>query len=70
VNRWEGRIVVHLLLRENGEFVTARFAKSSGYKLLDANAIDVVRCTCSLKLRQRLDKPVVLVSIPVIYKLK
>lgn len=70
VNRWEGRVVVHLLLRENGEFVTARIAKSSGYKLLDANAIDVVRRTCSLKLRQRLDKPVVLVSIPVIYKLK
>jgi TonB family protein len=70
VNRWEGRVVVHLLFRENGEFVTARVAKSSGYKLLDANAIDVVRRTCSLKLRQRLDKPVVLVSVPVIYKLE
>ena len=70
VNGWEGRVVVHLLLRENGEFVTARIAKSSGYKLLYATAIDSVRSACSLKLRQRLYKPVVLVSIPVIYKLE
>ena len=68
-NRWEGSVLVHLLVRENGEFVAARVVKSSGYKLLDANSIDTVRLACSIKLPQQLDKPVVLVAVPVTYKL-
>jgi TonB family protein len=70
MNGWEGRVLVQLLVRENGEFIAARVVKSSGYKLLDANAIDTVKRACPAKLRQPLNKPVVLVAIPLIYRLE
>jgi periplasmic protein TonB len=63
MNGWEGRVLVHLLVRENGEFLAARV-------VLDANAIDTVKHACPAKLRQPLNKPIMLVAIPLIYRLK
>lgn len=40
---WSGRVAVSFVIREDGEVEELRIAKSSGYPMLDADAVNTVR---------------------------
>ena len=41
-NGWSGRVTVSFIIRENGLVEKARVIKSSGYDILDSNAIKTI----------------------------
>lgn len=40
---WAGTVVVSFVVEENGDAADIKVVKSSGFKLLDANALDAIR---------------------------
>jgi protein TonB len=63
---WSGRVVVSFIIREDGDVEDISIKESSGFPLLDRNAVDAVRESCPLP------KPPVRTALimPVLYLLK
>lgn len=70
MNRWEGRVVVHVSVRRDGQLVNPEVEESSGYSVLDQAAVDVVQHASPLPLKYPLEQSPVLVSIPLTYHLE
>jgi len=64
-NGWSGRVTVSFIIRENGLVEKARVIKSSGYDILDSNAIKTIMDV------QPFPKPPVKAELvlPIVYKL-
>lgn len=70
MNRWEGRVVVHVSVRRDGQLVNPEVEESSGYSVLDQAAVDVVRQASPLPLKYALEQSPVSMSIPLTYQLE
>lgn len=64
---WEGRVVVCFLLRSDGRVENVHVEKSSGYEILDKNAVSTVQKVSGLFPKPPVD---VLVRLPINYKLE
>ena len=69
-NRWQGQVLVQFSVRQDGHLVDPRVAESSGYVVLDQAALETVREASPVALRHRLERPMVVVSLPLTYQLE
>ncbi len=70
LNGWEGKVVLTAVIREDGHLGDLRIQKSSGYAILDQDAMELVRRVCPLHLKHPLGRPEVVVQIPISYALR
>lgn len=68
-NHWEGKVVVEVVIRDDGEVVGIKISESSGRAILDQEALTVMRRASPLKLKHSLKRPSVTLLVPIIYKL-
>lgn len=69
LQRLEGRVVVRIVVQENGDITSATIAKSSGHDLLDQAALETIRQASPLTLSQPLEKSSITMQIPLGYYL-
>lgn len=69
LQRLEGRVVVRIVIQEDGHISSATIAKSSGHDVLDHAALETIRQTSPLTLSQPLEKSSVTMQIPLGYYL-
>jgi protein TonB len=70
MNRWEGRVVLRAVIRDDGRVMDLRVMQSSGYDILDQDALEVIRQASPLKLKHPLGQPQVTVQVPISYRLR
>jgi len=64
---WEGKVIICIHLRSDGTLEDVKIEKSSGYELLDRNALETVKKVAHLFPKPPVD---VIVRLPVSYKLE
>jgi protein TonB len=69
MNRWEGRVVVQAVVRNDGQVVSLEIAESSGHAILDNDAMELIRKISPLHLRHPLGQTQVALLVPVGYSL-
>ncbi|MCC6966191.1 MAG: energy transducer TonB [Nitrospira sp.] len=69
LQRLEGRVVVRIVIREDGHIASATIAKSSGHSVLDQAALETIRQASPIPLSQPLEKSFVTMQIPLGYSL-
>ena len=69
MNRWEGKVILRAVIKEDGQLMDLEVAETSGYAVLDHDALEVMRQASPLKLKHPLGKPQVVVQVPISYKL-
>lgn len=69
MNRWEGRVIVRVVIDERGQLLDAVVAAGSGYEVLDSAALEVIRESCPLALTQPLGRSRIVLRVPIQYKL-
>jgi len=67
---WQGRVVIKAVIREDGSLSEARVTESSGYEVLDLDAVELVKEVCPLNLRQALGQSHVVVHLPIHYRIE
>lgn len=65
----EGRVIVRIVIQEDGQIASATIANSSGHDSLDQAAIETIRKTSPITLSQPLEKSQVTIQIPINYQL-
>lgn len=65
----EGKVILKAVIRSDGHLADVSIQRSSGYELLDAAAIEAVKLACPLHMKHTLDKPQIVVSLPIVYSL-
>lgn len=70
LNRWEGRVVLRVIIREDGHLLDLAVAESSGHSVLDQDALEILRLASPLTLKYPLGKPQVVVQVPISYRLE
>lgn len=65
----EGRVVVRIVIQEDGQIVSAAVAKSSGHDTLDQAALETVRKISPIALTQPLEQSPVTLHVPIRYQL-
>ena len=70
MNRWEGKVVLRAVIREDGQLMDLEVAESSGHQVLDLAALEIVRQASPLKLLHDLGQPQVVVQVPISYRLE
>ncbi len=68
-SRLEGVVLVRATVEQDGRLGDVTLIKSSGHQSLDSDALDLVRRVGPLSLQSPLDRPQVVVTVPVRYKL-
>jgi protein TonB len=69
MNRVEGRVVVRVVIDEQGRLLDATIATGSGHEVLDHAALDVIRRSCPLSLPQALGRHQIVLRVPIQYRL-
>jgi protein TonB len=69
MNRWEGKVVVQAVVREDGQVVSLEIAESSGHAILDNDAMELIRKISPLHLKHPLGQTQVALLVPVGYSL-
>jgi protein TonB len=69
LNHWEGKVVLMAVIREDGHLARVTIKESSGYAVLDDDALELIRKACPLALPQPLGRPEIVVQVPVSYTL-
>lgn len=69
LNGWEGKVVLRVTLRQDGELQQVEVVKSSGYESLDTAAVEAVRRACPLHMQRQVHAPTVVVNVPIQYSL-
>ena len=70
VHQWEGRVVLRAVIKHDGHLAELSLERSSGYDLLDQEAMDLVRQVCPLPLERTLGRPHVVMYVPITYTLE
>lgn len=65
----EGKVILKAVIRSDGHLADVSIQQSSGHELLDAAAIEAVKLACPLHMKHALDKPQIVVSLPIVYSL-
>ena len=69
LNGWEGKVVLKVSIRHDGQLKDVEVVKSSGYESLDQAAMEAVRRACPLHMKHELTAPMVVLHLPVSYSL-
>ena len=69
LNGWEGKVVLKVSIRPDGHLKGVEVVESSGHDALDQAAIEVVRRACPLHMKHEVTAPLVVMKLPVVYKL-
>lgn len=69
LNGWEGKVVLKVSIRKDGQLKDVEVVKSSGHESLDQAAIEAVRRACPLHMKHELTAPMVVLHLPVSYSL-
>ena len=69
LNGQEGKVILKAVIRSDGQLADVFVQKSSGYSALDAAAIEAVKLACPLHMKHALGKPMIVVSLPIVYSL-
>jgi protein TonB len=67
---WEGVVVVKTTIDSDGGLVDAVVTKSSGYELLDEDALKLMHRVCPIRLPQDLGRSHISMSIPIRYRIE
>lgn len=70
MNRWEGKVVLRAVIKEDGQLMELEVAESSGHRVLDLDALEIMRQASPLKLMHALGQPQVVVQVPISYRLE
>ncbi len=70
MNRWEGKVIVRAIVRDDGAVVSLQIAESSGHAVLDNDAMELIRQVSPIKLKHPLGKEQVALLVPVGYSLR
>jgi periplasmic protein TonB len=65
----EGIVILTVVIRSDGHLAEVSIQKSSGHELLDAAGIEAVKLACPLHMKHALDKPQIVVSLPIVHSL-
>lgn len=69
VNGQEGKVILKAVIRSDGQLAEVSIQKSSGYSVLDEAAMEAVKLACPLHMKQAIGKPLIVVSLPIVYSL-
>ncbi len=69
LNGWEGKVVLKVSIRNDGQLKSVEVVKSSGHESLDQAAMEAVRRACPLHMKHELTAPMVVLHLPVSYSL-
>ncbi|GMV48922.1 MAG: hypothetical protein AMXMBFR67_04650 [Nitrospira sp.] len=69
LNGWEGKVVLKVSIKKDGQLKDVEVVKSSGYDALDQAAMEAVRRACPLHMKHELAAPMVVLHLPVSYSL-
>jgi len=69
-NGWEGRVLLRAIITEQGDLHEAVIEESSGYSILDRDALENLRRAFPLSLPRELGQPRVVLRIPIRYELR
>ena len=69
LNGQEGKVVLKAVIRSDGHLIEVIVQKSSGHQILDAAAIEAVKLACPLHMKHAINKPEIVVSLPLVYSL-
>lgn len=69
-NHMEGRVLLRVVIKDDGHIRDLQVAESSGHPELDQDALEIVRRACPLKLAHPLGRSHVVVQIPINYRLE
>ncbi len=67
--RWEGKVVIEAVIREDGTILHCQVAESSGHGILDQDAISVLRRASPLSLKHPLGQAQITILVPIAYRL-
>lgn len=70
MNRWEGRVVLRAVIRDDGQVLMVNVQESSGRLILDNDAMETLKKASPLKLDHPLGKPQVAILMPISYSLR
>jgi protein TonB len=70
LNHLEGKVILRAVIRSDGHLGDLSIKESSGHRLLDEAAMDVIRRICPVPMKQALGRPEVVVMIPIDYRLE
>lgn len=65
----EGRVVLRIVIQEDGQILSAAVARSSGHETLDQAALETIRKISALTLTQPLEQSPVTIHVPIRYQL-
>ncbi|MGC4098140.1 MAG: energy transducer TonB [Nitrospira sp.] len=68
-NGQEGKVILKAVIRSDGHLADVSVQKSSGYAVLDSAAMEAVKLACPLHMRHAIGKPIIVVSLPIVYSL-
>lgn len=69
LNGQEGKVVLKAVIRSDGHLIDVTVQKSSGHQILDAAAVEAVKLACPLHMKHAINKPEIVVSLPIVYSL-
>jgi protein TonB len=70
LNHLEGKVILRAVIRADGHLGDLSIKESSGHRLLDEAAMDVIRRICPVPMKHALGRPEVVVMIPIDYRLE
>jgi protein TonB len=68
--RWEGKVVLEAVIRQDGTILECLVAESSGHGILDQDAVSVLRRASPLALKHPLGKERITILVPIAYRLE
>ncbi len=70
MNRWEGKVVLRAVIKDDGQVLMVDVQESSGRSILDNDAMETLKKASPLKLDHPLGKPQVAILMPISYSLR
>ncbi len=69
MKRLEGRVVIRVVIREDGNLEDLTVVQSSGHQILDHDALEIIRQASPLPLTRPLGRAQIVVQVPISYRL-
>lgn len=69
-NGWEGQVLINAVIGTDGHLLHAEIQQSSGHKILDQDALKVIRAATPLSMGQSHSQQQTTFTIPLIYRLR
>jgi periplasmic protein TonB len=70
MNRWEGKVILRAVIRDDGQVLMVDVQESSGRSILDHDAMETLKKASPLKLDQPLGRPQIAILMPISYSLR